>query len=124
MIAVGEYVRTNKGISKIIKFIGFENYEVDKNGTMHSDDSFKEFIKKQHILKHSKNIIDLIEVGDYVNGKEIIIIDNGIGGLDKSVVYGYKYGENEFLWNIYEEEIKSIVTKEQFKSIEYKLEDK
>lgn len=54
---------------------------------------------------------------------KIIIIDNGIYGLEKSVVYGYKDKDETRIWNIYQEDIKSIVTKEQFKSIEYVLEE-
>lgn len=68
--------------------------------------------------KTSPNIIDLIEVGDYVNGVEVI--DKYKFGEQQRLVmiqtmeYGY---ENEML----EEHIKSIVTKEQFKAMEYEL---
>lgn len=66
------------------------------------------------ILNHSKNIIDLIEVGDYVNGKKVISI------LDyedfKKVCF-----DKDFDDVAYEEDIKSVVTKEQFVSVEYKV---
>ena len=73
----------------------------------------------EDILKSSPNIIDILEVGDYVNGKlvsyirDVITSDNIYIGKflyekDKSLIAG-------------EEDIKSIVTKEQFKSMEYKV---
>ena len=74
-------------------------------------------------LKHSKNIIDLIEVGDYVNGMlvvsvtEITLDDKGI----KERVVFVNRDENCTLkpLQICNGNIKSIVTKEQFASIEY-----
>ena len=59
--------------------------------------------------KSSSNIIDLIEVGDYVNGFPIIHKENDI--LKCGLLVQFK-----------ENEIKSIVTKEQFESIKYSLE--
>lgn len=70
------------------------------------------------IVKHSKNIIDLIEIGDYVNGYSIDNIINGVlvhraNGIDRS---GYLIPIIQ-----YENDIKSIVTKEQFASLEYRI---
>ena len=70
----------------------------------------------ENIVKSSPNIIDLIEVGDYVNGRKV-----------------YKNDENDYLYLIgfdadgdfYEDSIKdieSIVTKEMFEQMEYKIE--
>lgn len=119
MIEVGEYCRTKGG--HIHKVTRIDDNELVYWGKIQCGWSLEQL--EDIIVKHSKNIIDLIEVGDYVNGKEIIIIDNRIGGLEKSVIYGYEYKDESRLWNIYQEDIKSIVTKEQFKSIEYRLED-
>lgn len=58
--------------------------------------------------KNSESIIDLIEVGDYVNGEEVI-------KRTGKVIETYC---NEYITDQY---IKSIVTKEQFKSVEYKV---
>lgn len=65
-------------------------------------------------IKASHNIIDLIEVGDYVNGYQVWGV--------------YREGVNSNLNNIEvstgvfnEEDIKSIVTKEQFAKMEYTL---
>ena len=72
-------------------------------------------IQLYYIIKSSPNIIDLINVGDYVNGLKVDKIDeNGI------------YNSNSYdgwLVNIasYNEDIKSIVTKEQFESMKYRI---
>lgn len=63
-IEIGEYARTKTGIiGRVDSVIGMiEN-------TVHLEKSIWTDIKD--IVKHSKNIIDLIEVGDYVNGMEV-----------------------------------------------------
>lgn len=71
----------------------------------------KRAIPNQEVIA-SYNIIDLIEVGDYVNGYEVIQIDNGRLYFDVG----------DFSFNgIENNQIKSIVTKEQFESVSYKL---
>lgn len=138
---VGEYVRTDKGeIGKLedlkleytkgkrlvtyytyreVKenLIVFDNKNitqrfVDGSSIYLTDDELKNV--EESIIKSSPNIIDLIEVGDYVNGERIQFITNKKelltdGGYDLLKKY---------------EDIKSIVTKEQFSQMEYKLEVK
>lgn len=62
-------------------------------------------------VKHSKNIIDLIEVGDYINGKEII--------MDLKRSKDFYNSSNEFVtainYTFEKDEIKTILTKEQYK---------
>lgn len=64
--------------------------------------------------KHSKNIIDLIEIGDIV---EWWYEDNYIQDFVKDFVYEelLEYFRNSKC----NEDIKSIVTREQYKSVEY-----
>ena len=64
--------------------------------------------------KTSENIIDLIESGDYVNGKLIHHTD-----IRKNSAYIY-YGNGK---TFVDYQINSIVTKEQFKAVEYKVGD-
>ena len=64
--------------------------------------------------KHSKNIIDLIKVGDYVNGHLVYRIDNNITIWLETKTNTY--------CGIYEKDIKSIVTKEMMASVEYRVE--
>ena len=65
MIEVGEYVRTKKGkIDKVTNDNCYMPQYIECK---------KSLLYKEDIIKHSKNIIDLIEVGDYVNGHKIIM---------------------------------------------------
>lgn len=62
----------------------------------------------------SHNIIDLIEVGDYVNGHKVFLVkENSI-----------RIEEREQTWGVMEIEtidIKTIVTKQQFESMQYEV---
>lgn len=79
------------------------------------------------IGKPSFSIVDVIEDGDYVNGMKVltkrefkdlkwVIVDN----------LAEKSNDDSFFYNpdnyIYESEIKTIVTKEQFEYLSYKIE--
>lgn len=107
-IKVGEYVRTS--IGKIYKLTEKKQEQIENYP------GFLQYIEQKSIVKHSPNIIDLIEYGDVL---EIFVNDNDI---QKIVVYGdelysLKIGE------LIAEDIKSIVTHEQFQSVEYRLEE-
>ena len=115
-LEVGMYVRTSElygGLISHITKVCEETKTVMLYGTGVTQYPFKEIEKASH------NIIDLIEVGDYVNGNKILF-------------KRYKEYPNPQLnhccletsgYEIYTKEnnIKSIVTKEQFKSMEYRL---
>ena len=86
------------------------------------------------IIKHSKNIIDLIEVGDYVNGELVVDIFEFYETLDdgtekycgRKLLTQYRMAQfkgTDSKYYIYQNDIQSIVTKEQFKSMEYRLEE-
>ena len=119
-LEVGMYVRTDKtGIKKI--------YKIDNNKTKYKylyklknqdDDGCIDLgiLSDNNIIKASHNIIDLIEVGDYVNEHRVEEIDFESGIL---------YTESEYhCGSIDFDMISSIVTKEQFSSMEYRLGDK
>lgn len=78
MIEVGEFARTTDGIIGII-----ENYDNGEYWIRHSDiDVWK--CSEDYIVKHSKNIIDLIEVGDIIEinkGKYEVIYDKSLEQL-------------------------------------------
>lgn len=113
---VGDYVRTEKGISKIItvqdeqvrKIIYTDTKEVFEYYTDYKGNEIKDYW-----LNYSSNIIDLIEVGDYVNGSKVI----DIAQAPKKAVYLDTSGIN--LTPV--TEISSVLTKEQFESNKYKL---
>ena len=69
---------------------------------------------KENVVKASYDIIDLIEVGDYVNGYYV----EDVLKTFVNVAVGSNYFQSP---TIYEKDIKSIVTKEQFKNMEYRI---
>lgn len=133
---VGDYVRTKDGvITRIDECLGkdklyknMEHYNVDRMVT-----KFNNFILyKEDILNSSPQIIDLIEVGDYVNGLPVIRIYNESEKYDNS---SYKFSMKvvEVKNDNYEtipfedifknEEIKTILTHEQMKAMQYRVEE-
>lgn len=113
------YVRTRKGICKILETNG-DICLVDKNGTIHSDSNFNEYIRVEDIIKSTKNIIDLIEVGDYVNGVEVI--GKEFDNFNKEYL---QCGVGDYVICTFEvKDIKTILTKKQYENNCYKVEDK
>ena len=125
---VGDYVRTNKGcIAKIKKITELtimcdgiiyptKNYGFDKQLN-------KESLKRLQV-KSSPNIIDLIEVGDYVNGYYVEDVRDVFDGEDTYTRICLASGCNYFQPDITEkEDIKTIVTKERFESVKYEIGD-
>ena len=113
-LEVGMLVRTKQGtIEKIIdKYEAPYGYKVIVN----EDCRFKHYEHNyiKHISKASYNIIDLIEVGDYVNGYKVT-------HRTKSLL-GFEDGQDGD-WYLSNENIKTIVTKEQFESCMYKVKE-
>ena len=117
------YVRTkNSGICKLYREF-FENSVDVGIGTFPEIDGFFideeeiDYIEKKDVLKASHNIIDLIEEGDYVNGRPVFI--NEYGYLEQTCINadGDVYYET-----LRVENIKNIVTKEQFDSMKYEVD--
>lgn len=123
MIEVGEYVRTkNKGIKKIDTI--FENRTVNRYGYeigSEWDGKLYSTIKTTDIVKHSKNIIDLIEEGDYVNGKRVFETENRINDNGEKVVLTENYDEWTDDGVIANKDIEIILTKEQYLANCYKV---
>lgn len=109
------YVRTKYGISQ------YKYYDTS-NGKLLcipvKDGSKGVFANIEDIIgEPSFNPIDLIEVGDYVNGRLVCKND------EENYLYLIGIDADD---NMYEEnlkDIKSIVTKECFESMEYRLGD-
>ena len=73
-IEVEEYIRTNEGeIHKIIETKKDDEYSYK----YYICDNDMGYLRSQ-IVNHSKNIINLLEVGDYVNGYKVISIDRNV----------------------------------------------
>ena len=112
MIEVGEYVRFEDGKIEIV------TYQLKKFIDEHiskSENNRVEFLGK---IKHSKNIIDLIEVGDYVNGHKVEDITYLEG---TKIILGFE--EPAAFCVIKNKRIKTILTKEIFEANCYKVKE-
>ena len=117
----GMYVRTEEGEISKIKWITAQRWEglentIEASFMLENNESLE---YPRDNFKASDSIIDLIEPGDYVNGKRVYNI---------SIVDGLKYLDVEvedYLSDmpfINADQITSIVTKEQFASVKYEVE--
>lgn len=114
-IKVGEYVRFRSG--KIDKVTHIEE---NTNKMWFGNTSGEKTMIS--IVRHSFNIIDLIKIGDYVNGYKVTnVINKEPCPSGKCVdIDADRPSEYCTLW---EDDIKTIVTKEQFENMEYKVEE-
>ncbi len=109
---VGDYVRTKdyldiQLICKVEKII--DEYCIDTD---------KGYWDKEHIIKSSPNIIDLIEIGDYVNGRKI---EDKYKDRNGNLIVREDCGDSYYDSIFENKNIKSVVTKEQFENMEYKI---
>lgn len=110
---VGDYVRNENGL--IGKIIGF------KGDMVETDNERLITYKSNHSeCKIKERPIDLVEVGDYVNGVKVL-------GFEKDntnkVYLQCGMGTYYVICTYFEEEIKSIVTREQFESMKYEVNE-
>lgn len=109
----GEYVRYEGKIYKAI-----EKQKYDYNYRRYYI-KIKNVIEKEvfvdAIEKHSKDIKDIIELGDYVNGCKVVEFfrDKLTGMVVIKTANQRKYYNSKT--------IRSLVTHEQFKNVEYKI---
>ena len=110
-LEIGMYVKTKEGI--ITKIIDNRDNVIVK-----TDDNTTHL--RSMITKASNNLIDLIEVGDYVNGYLVRFVYRPNGDetfrieIEKDGLKGHIISNSN--------NIKSIVTKEQFNSIKYEVD--
>lgn len=99
------YNKTNRklGIGKIIDFQSNNNVNIRYKNSI-------ELASIGNVIA-SFNIIYILEIGDYVNGERVVYINHKYEYLEVS--------DEEYI--IKKEDIKSIVTKEQFEQMEYRL---
>ena len=111
----GMYVRTHRGIARIVEkpnisVVVWNDRKViyvDKNGCP-IPASLSFYVFEDEITASSFNIIDVIEIGDYVNGKQVIQKYKDWLDLDDDTADL--------------KDIKNIVTKEQFEACKYVVE--
>lgn len=108
MLEVNDYVRTKDGfIGKVIKVLSNRVF-LDNLG-------YAVLIKD--ILKHSKQLIDLIEVGDIVNRMEVLDIYKPRDLWEPIEIRV----DSRYTNFILAEDIKTILTKEQYMANCYKV---
>ena len=119
-LEVGMYVRTKKGIGKVTECRKHDKWGyVIKILGKYSCFTYTSNKELSDVIKASFNIIDLIEEGDYVNGYKV-----SFKGDDYQPFVQCDYPVEEGSTNhyrFYEKAIYSIVTKEQFESMSYKV---
>lgn len=127
-IEVGEYVRTKDGRIAQIKSIDYEAgiYRFDKiiyindfgmkENVLYNNEMFKKLI-----VKHSKQLIDLIEVGDIVNNgyRVINVINEEPCPSGKCIDIDSSRDSSEC--TLWEEDIQTIQTKESYMANCYKV---
>ena len=101
-----DYFRTFDG--QIFKSINVSPIKGNKIYYLNGDYTW---VDVSAVANFSDNIIDLIEVGDYVNGYKVIYVYPNLIKVDSTDI-----------WEIHSRDIKSIVTKEQFESVKYEVE--
>lgn len=123
-IKVGEYGRTNLG--KIFIFAWLEvNGKRVENKVILGDgqkitNEFYYFEKGEEIVKQSPNILNILEIGDYVNGEQIMCFRNADCDYDIGTEYNDEFG---CYYGYDKEQIKDIVTHEQFEQMKYIVGD-
>ena len=90
-------------MNKYLYFTGIEDFEGKEY----------KIIKTTEIVKHSRQLIDLIEVGDFVNGKEVIEIRK----INEKIYLMTDYCPQNYI----KTNIKTILTKERYMSNCYKV---
>ena len=112
-LEVGMYVRTKDGIiDKVI--IDYNGHCANPNCEYKHISCAKNYYDEDKIVKASYNIIDILEVGDYVNGYYV----EDVLKTFVNVAVGSNYFQSP---TIYEKDIKSIVTKEQMEQMVYRI---
>ena len=115
MVEVGEHVRTNDGhIGKLIR-IERDDIDTSLKWYVFDDGKNERYVNKPYIVNHSKNIIDLIEVGDIVHTRDV---------LNEDIVYIWS---EEYLKALKEDlkngiELVDILTFEQYTKNCYTVE--
>ena len=123
-LEVGMYIRIEKGIYKINNYI---NNNYTQKYTYIDNKGVSNILEEKEIIKVSRNIIDLIEAGDYVNG--LRVEKSKYGKLYTSYTYmGGDIGLQQetyttFLKDYEEDDVYSILTREQFESMSYKVDE-
>lgn len=122
IISNNDFIRTKDGkIDQVINNKYYMPQYIECN---------KGIVERANIEKHSENIIDLIEVDDYVNGEKVLEIRRIVEDIEafstkvskkEIAICVFKTNDGAYYRNIKETKIKDILTKEQFERNCYKV---
>lgn len=119
-IEIGEYVRNKDGYIDKVKKIIEPNKDEYFEETYYICDIVMASSYKSEIVKHSKQLIDLIEVGDIVNKLEITsFTEKDKGHKERIAWHNTFYGDDDIATT--NNEIKTILTKELYMANCYKV---
>lgn len=113
-----DYARLNTG--EIVKVIRVRENKVNKKAIYYGIYD-TDWFDNSAVENFSPNIIELIEVGDYVNGWRVLA-KTKIKNNEMNVCILTAF-EDEHWITINNKTLKTLVTKEQFASMEYRVED-
>lgn len=117
-LEVGMYVRHKPLLSsKYVKINKIKEIE-EKENCLYIWLEDKDLITEKYLIKASYNIIDILEVGDYVNGSKVVEVDFDAEEEKYIRIDKAQDGLKTILRN---NDIKSIVTKKQFENMTYKV---
>lgn len=118
-LEVGMYVRLENDIEDIVVINKIANVFETTILTENDVSIYQGEYTKENVVKASYDIIDLIEVGDYVNGYKV-----SLKGYDYAHFVQCDYPVENGTTNhykFYKQAIKSVVTKELFEIAEYRI---
>lgn len=124
-LKVGMYVRLVNDVEDIVVINKIANVFETTILTENDGSIYQGEYTKENVVKASYNIIDILEVGDYVNGSEILdfeykFIKENDNFTNFAVVTENCYLEDTDSW-ILEKNIKSVITHEQIEQMAYKV---
>ena len=130
-LEVGQFARTPYGIRKIVNITKDDGYGKPRVKVIELDDFLNtgykfnyKFYTDEKIIKECKasyNIIDILKVGDYVNGHEVKDIDYAFDDIALNVKKPRIVPYIDNIKNAYIDNIKSVITHEQMEQMAYKV---
>ena len=120
-LSVGMYVRHKTLLSsKYVKINKIKEIE-EKENCLHIWLEDKDLITEKYLIKASYNITDILERGDYVSTitGECAVIAGVYNDINSKKYLRLCNCIGEY----YEDDIKSVVTKEQYEQMAYKVEE-
>ena len=114
-LEVGMYVRLQNDAENIVIINRIANVFETTILTENDGSIYQGVYTKENVVKASYNIIDILEVGDQVNGLPVAKTSEYIGTYEK---YIELYGSCSDWEN---EDIKSFITHEQMEQMAYKI---